>query len=338
MRHEARGIGAVLDQQGQGFQEQGPALRQQLLAGGTVQVTAAERARLTAALPALAAAAELHAIAAVRRYAHETVLPGEAHWHSIRCAVSTISTAGHDHDGPLQVLVRTSVDGVARRSLGSDVLAGAAAALAQIAGAGLDTIITDLRILAIDVEGRPRHLHPAGLPADVAARLPAAVLPLADIRCALITLSDRAAQGVYEDRSGARLADIVSTAGGTLQHRVILPDDHDRLAAEVQRLVQRGDIDLVLCTGGTGIGPRDITPDTLLALGIRAIPGIAELMRTHSAAIVRSAWLSRAVAGTLGSTVIIALPGSHKAVSECMDVLLPLLPHTFAMLHGGGHG
>lgn len=335
MRHEASGISAVLGQQGRGFQDQGPALRQQLLAGGRVQFAAADRARLTAALPALAATAELRAIAAVRHHAHEAALPGAAHWHGIRCAVSAVTTG--DHDGPLQVLVRITIDGVARRSLGSDVLAGAAAALAQIAGITTDATVDDLRILAIDVEGRPRQLHPAGLPADVAACLPVAVLPLAHIRCALITLSDRAAQGVYEDRSGARLADIVSTAGGTLQHRVILPDDHDRLGAEVALLVQRGDIDLVLCTGGTGIGPRDITPDTLLALGIRPIPGIAELMRTHSAAIVRSAWLSRAVAGTLGSTVIIALPGSHKAVSECMEVLLPLLPHTFAMLHGGGH-
>ena len=121
------------------------------------------------------------------------------------------------------------------------------------------------------------------------------------------------------------------------QFGLIAPETGQFRAVDGDSL-RRGDIELVICTGGTGIGPRDITPETLLALGIKPIAGIGELLRTHSAHIVRSAWLSRAVAGTLGQMVVIALPGSHKAVTECMEALLPLLPHTLSMLRGGSHG
>lgn len=335
MRHAAPGIGSVLDGQGTGRRAAGAPLGQQVLAGGTATFHADNRDNVARLVPALFAEAERIAIAAVRAHARASAQLDEATWRGIRCAVT--APPRDARDDRILVLVRVAVDGIARRSLGSDALAGAAAALTHLAAVDDDASIEDLRVYAAEVDGRPRRLHPAGLPPDVAARLPPAVLPLARTRCAVLTLSDRASQGIYEDRSGARLAEIIEAAGGTLAHRAILPDDAERLHTAVDLLSRRGDIDLLFCTGGTGIGPRDITPDTLLALGVRPIPGIGELLRAHSAPIVRAAWLSRSVAGKLGSTVVIALPGSTNAVVESMEALLPLLPHLLSMLHGGNH-
>jgi len=334
MRHEAPGLVGLLGNSGTGFSNRGLPLAQEIVAGGVASIFSEDAAVVAEKLKTLAPNAELRAISAVRAYAREIVTLGDAHWRDIRCVVS-IGAAGAGNTIPVRV--RITVSGIARRSLGSDALAGAAAALTTIAAPFAGALIDDLRVFAIDIEGRGRQQHPCPLPADVATSMRPLPPALEKIRCAVITLSDRASQGIYEDRSGARLAEIIAVQGGVLAHKSILPDDAERLATEVDTLSRRGDIDLLICTGGTGIGPRDITPETLLALGIRPIAGMGELLRAHSAHIVRSAWLSRAVAGTLGPMVVIALPGSHKAVAECMEALLPLLPHTFSMLHGGSH-
>lgn len=330
-RHETRGLGAVLDKAGTALRDGGAPQVQEIVAGGEVIFFPEDVDHVIARLGTLGPNAELRAIAAVRAYARESVTLGDAHWRSIRCA----ATAADDGK---RVLVRIALDGVSTRSLCGDALAGAAAALASIAAASPGATISDLRVYATDVEGRGRRQHPCALPADVATRLPPLRPALAAARCAVITLSDRASKGVYEDKSGARLVELLAANGGTIAHKAVLPDDGERLATEIEILSRRGDIELVICTGGTGIGPRDITPETLVALGIKPVPGIGELLRASSAPIVRSAWLSRAVAGTLGPMLVIALPGSHKAVEECMEVLLPLLPHTLSMLHGGSHG
>lgn len=345
MRHESTGlIGLVAvprdehgnRKPGSTFNNRGLPLAQEIVAGGEVTIFSEDVAVIAEKLKTLAPNAELRAIGAVRAYARECVTLGDAHWREIRCAVSQEVDAGSAH--ATRIHVRITVSGVATRSLGGDALAGAAAALTTIASPFTGALIEDLRVYAIDIEGRTRIRHPCALPADIDAALPAEKPALAATRCAVITLSDRASQGIYEDKSGARLAEIFSAHGGIMVHKAVIPDDSERLAGEIELLSRRGDIDMVVCTGGTGIGPRDITPETLIALGIKPVPGIGELLRAHSANIVRSAWLSRAVAGTLGQMVVIALPGSHKAVGECMEALLPLLPHTFSMLRGGSHG
>lgn len=331
MRHENKGISAVLGGAGTAMRSHGLPLAQEMIASGEVTFPPEVTRTLKKDLPALAAQAQLRAIAAVRTHAQESVTLGDVHWREIRCLAEAL-----EDDQGLRASV--SVSGIASRSLGGDALAGVAAALTSLADLDpTNAVIGDLRILATDVEGRERLVHPQGLPPDIAQRLPPKSPALAGARCAVITLSDRASQGVYEDKSGARLAEIIKAQGGSVVHASILPDSSERLALEIEVLSRRGDIELVVCTGGTGIGPRDITPETLIALGIKPIPGIGELLRAHSAHIVRSAWLSRSVAGVLGKMVIIALPGSHKAVDECMQVLLPLLPHTLSMLRGGSH-
>lgn len=332
MRHEQKGLGAVIGDGGTGLTSNGLPVAQEVIACGEVLLPAEVTRRLVATLPRLAGHVELRAVAAVRGHARESVTLGDAHWREIRSRIEALD----DERGLRAVVV---VNGVATRDLGSDALAGAAAALTALADqAPGEAVIADLRVLATDVEGRERRLHTDGLPDAFAGRLPPKKQALAGTRCAVITLSDRASQGVYEDKSGAKLAQIITAHGGAVVHASILPDNSERLALEIEVLSRRGDIELLVCTGGTGIGPRDITPETLISLGIRPIPGIGELLRTQSAQIVRSAWLSRSVAGVLGQMVLIALPGSQKAVEECMQVLLPLLPHTLSMLRGGDHG
>jgi molybdenum cofactor synthesis domain-containing protein len=337
MRHEKSSLIGLARQRGvpadvrepNFFENSGLPLAQEIIAGGDVVIFSCDTDTMQKNLNTLSANAELRAIGAVRAHARESVTLGDAHWREIHCHVVSLSDN--------RIAVRVTVSGIAARSLGSDALAGAAAALTTLAAPFCGALIEDLRVYAIDIEGRERFQHPCPLPADIAHTLPSPRQLLAKARCAVITLSDRASQGIYEDKSGARLAQIITAQGGLLVHSVILPDDGDRLASEIDWLSRRGDIDLLVCTGGTGIGPRDITPDTLMQLGIRPVPGIGEMLRAHSANVVRSAWLSRSVAGTIGQMVVIALPGSHKAVVECMEALLPLLPHTLSMLHGGGH-
>jgi len=117
----------------------------------------------------------------------------------------------------------------------------------------------------------------------------------------------------------------------------VLPDDRAAIAAELVKLAGRGDIDLVLTTGGTGFGPRDVTPEATTSVCDRMIPGFGELMRMEGFKRTPNAVLSRAVAGICGSTLVINLPGSPKAVRECLKLILELLPHAMLMLRGGGH-
>lgn len=119
--------------------------------------------------------------------------------------------------------------------------------------------------------------------------------------------------------------------------RTIVPDDREAIAAELVRLADGGETDLVLTTGGTGFGPRDVTPEATASVCERMVPGLGELMRLEGFKRTPRAVLSRAVAGIRGRTLVINLPGSPRAVRECLEAIVDLLPHAVEMLHGGGH-
>lgn len=161
-------------------------------------------------------------------------------------------------------------------------------------------------------------------------------------RMAIITLSDRAAAGEYEDRSGPRIREILeshfSNAGLlTSVCPTLIPDDPHKLE-ELLHKSKEELIDLVITTGGTGIGPRDFTPDVVRANLDKEIPGIMEMVRTKYGALNPSALLSRSVAGVMGKSLVFALPGSVKAVNEYMGEILTSLMHMIRMLHGlDGH-
>ena len=158
------------------------------------------------------------------------------------------------------------------------------------------------------------------------------------IRVAIVTISDSCSRGKRDDVSGRTIEEML--AGGTYEvcHRKTLPDEQDMIALELRQLADRVGADVVLTAGGTGLGPRDVTPEATEMVCDRMVPGLGELMRAEGYKKTPNAMLSRAVAGIRGGTLIINLPGSPKAVRECLEVILPILPHAIEMMCGGGHG
>ncbi len=153
-------------------------------------------------------------------------------------------------------------------------------------------------------------------------------------RFGVITASDKGSVGEREDLSGPAIAEILRPWGDVVE-TVIVPDEKDQLALAMQDLVAQG-MDAVFTTGGTGMSPRDVTPEATLAVIDRQVPGIAEAIRRETAAATPKAMLSRAVAGISASTLIVNLPGSPKAVAECLAVLTPVLDHALETVGGQG--
>ena len=158
------------------------------------------------------------------------------------------------------------------------------------------------------------------------------------LRFLVLTLSDRAARGEYEDRSGPKIGELLQTwlVDRRWHARIennILPDDADRLREELLAAVGDG-VDVVITTGGTGIGPRDITPETAAEVCEKLIPGIMENVRVKFGSAKPNALLSRSVAGVAGKTQIYVLPGSVRAVTEYMGEILKTMEHIIFMLHG----
>ena len=153
-------------------------------------------------------------------------------------------------------------------------------------------------------------------------------------QAAVITLSDKGARGERRDESGPAIAKRLAEAGYEVVEQLLLADEAAPLKAQLMRLADQRQPDLILTTGGTGFGPRDITPEATLAVAHRNAPGIAEAMRAASLAITPRAMLSRAASVIRGKTLIINLPGSPKACMECMDVFLDTIPHAMGLLRG----
>jgi molybdopterin adenylyltransferase len=153
---------------------------------------------------------------------------------------------------------------------------------------------------------------------------------------AVVTISDACSRGLREDTSGMALREILSVLADVQDHRVI-PDEQPIIEATLRELADR-QLDLLLTTGGTGLGPRDVTPEATLAVVERLVPGLAEAMRQESLKATPHAMLSRGVAGMRGRTLIVNMPGSPRAVRECFAVIAPVLSHAVHIMAGGGHG
>jgi molybdopterin adenylyltransferase len=153
-------------------------------------------------------------------------------------------------------------------------------------------------------------------------------------RAVIITVSDRCSRGEREDMSGPEIARMLEAAGMSVIGQRIIPDEKELICDLLLEWCDRGNADLILTTGGTGVSPRDVTPDATREVIGREIPGMAEAMRRQSASITPHAMISRALAGIRGRTLIINLPGSPKAARENLDVLLPALDHTVRKIKG----
>lgn len=153
-------------------------------------------------------------------------------------------------------------------------------------------------------------------------------------RAVVITVSDKGSRGEREDLSGPELTAMLQEAGVEIVGRRIIPDEQELIRAALIAASDGEQADLILTTGGTGVSPRDVTPDATLAVIDRQIPGMAEEMRRRSAAITPHAMISRAVVGIRRQTLIVNLPGSPKGARENLGVLMPALTHAIEKIKG----
>lgn len=153
-------------------------------------------------------------------------------------------------------------------------------------------------------------------------------------RVAVITSSDSGYEGKREDKSGSEIERIVKEYGYKVVHKIVLPDERKMLSDEMKRIADNDIADLILTTGGTGFSSRDWTPEATMDVVERLVPGIPEAMRTYSLQITKRAMLSRAAAGIRKGTLIINMPGSPKAVRECLEYIISELDHGLKILKG----
>jgi len=157
---------------------------------------------------------------------------------------------------------------------------------------------------------------------------------MSEIRAVVITVSDACARGEREDSSGAALVELLQEANATIVDRQIVSDDPDPLVQLLVDSAERLDVNLILTTGGTGLGPRDNTPEATRQVIEREAQGISEAMRVETLKQTPLAMISRGVSGVCSGTLIINLPGSPKAVKESFAIIKPVLPHAIDLIAG----
>lgn len=227
--------------------------------------------------------------------------------------------------GPDTVTIDVTVRAVDRTGVEVEAMTGAA--LAALTIYDMMKMIDD----TLAIEG-VRLLEKRGGKSDRKVDMAAAKLV-----AAVLVASDSVAAGAKEDLSGALLRDRLAAAGFTVRDVMVVPDDATAIATAVRLWADAGDVDLVVTTGGTGLGPRDVTPEAMDEVFDREAPGVMEALRDHGQRRTPRAMLGRGRAGVRGRTLVINLPGSRGAVTDAMAALLPELPHACLMLRGEGH-
>ena len=172
---------------------------------------------------------------------------------------------------------------------------------------------------------------------SVAARASHGAL-LQGLRVGLLVSSDRCHRGQTEDKSGPLLQTLCEQSGATVVGRTVVADEEAAIAAACRDFADNKGCDLVMISGGTGLGPRDVTPQALRTVVSYEIPGIGEILRSGGARYTDMSWLSRSMGGVRGKTLFVALPGSSKAVEQGFAALVKILPHAAHVIRGGDHG
>lgn len=179
--------------------------------------------------------------------------------------------------------------------------------------------------------------NPKGIPPWLAAQLPDDK-SLKGKRVAFLVMSDRASRGDYEDKSSPVLKELLERAGAEIVDQTLIPDDAETIEQSLCAVCKAHSPDLLIASGGTGPGPRDVTPDVLEKMSDRMLDGLGDVLRAESLNFTDTAWLSRMTAGMVGATLVIAFPGSPKAVKECWDILEPFLGDALDKIAKQGFG
>lgn len=160
---------------------------------------------------------------------------------------------------------------------------------------------------------------------------------LMTIRIGILTISDRASAGQMADEGGPAVESALQGHGWEISERAIISDDRQGIEQTLTTWSDNSQLDVILTTGGTGLGPRDLAPEATLAVADRQVPGVAETIRAVSLRQTRMAMLSRGVAAVRGATLIVNLPGSPRGAAEATEVVVPILEHAVATLRGARH-
>jgi molybdenum cofactor biosynthesis protein MoaC len=244
------------------------------------------------------------------------------------------------HDDDCSVTVYCLATAFAKTGVEMEAIAGVNAGLMTIwdltKGTDPALQISDIRLLAKEGGKSGLWINPMGIPEWLADQLKNDT-PMNGIKVSVVIMSDRAASGDYEDKSGPVLQELLKNAGADTGDVSVIPDDKEIIVETINDIISKDKADLIIMSGGTGLGPRDVTPDMLEDICDRMIPGFGELLRQDGANFTNLSWLSRSCAGIVGQNLIITLPGSPKAVREGMEAIMPILPHAMKMAKGEGH-
>ena len=237
-----------------------------------------------------------------------------------------------------RVLARCEAIATAKTGVEMEALAGVNAALLSIydltKGVNAALWISDIHLETKEGGKSGFWTHPEAPPKDTEA--PTTSL-LTGLKIAVITVSDRCSRGEAQDRSGPAIMELVKKEGGTLLGQALVADEVTEIVKAVSDFAIKQKADIVFTTGGTGLSARDVTPEALAKISDRVIPGIGELLRTAGSLKTPMAWISRTEAVQVGQALVIAFPGSEKAVREGMQIVLPIVSHAHQMILGGGH-